>query len=208
MQFQHPCNVIVAGPTKAGKTEFVKRLVSHANAMFSPPPAEIWWCYGEWQPTYHDQPLIDRVKFVEGFPDQKELRGSAGVPKLLVLDDLMQDVKEKSLSKLFSQGTHHGNISCVHIVQNLFYGNNRTSRVNAQYIILMKNPSDKLQASNLGKQLFPGKLPYFLESYGDACRDAFGYLAIDLSQETQEEMRLRTKIFPGEEHIAYVPKEV
>lgn len=118
----------------------------------------------------------------------------------------MQNAKEKTLSSLFTRGTHHGNVSCIFIVQNVFYQGLRTSRINAQYIILMKSPADKLQVTNLGKQLYPGKLPYFQEAYEDACSRPFGYLAIDLSQETPEEYRLRTKIFPGEIHEVYVPK--
>ena len=202
MDFHHPCNILVAGPTNAGKTELVKRIIKHASLMFIPPPVEIWWCYGVWQPSYHS--MMDEVKFLEGIPPK--LREDTSKPLLLVLDDLMQDVKEKNLSKLFTRETHHGNISCIHIVQNIFYQGMRTSRVNAQYIFLLKNPSDKLQVGNLGRQLFPKKSAYFLEAFEDACAKPFGYLTIDLSQETPENFRLRTKIFPGENHIVYVPK--
>ncbi len=204
MQFNHPCTIIVAGPTKAGKTCLVRNFVLNCNAMFSPPPGEILWCYSQWQPLYND--LVKYAKFVQGLPDLSELKKNCNQSKLLILDDLMQDVQKKSLAQLFTQGCHHWNITCIHIVQNLFYGGLRTSRVNAQYIILMKNPSDKLQAMNLAKQIVPGKVSYFLESYEEACTQPYGYLVIDLSQDTPEYLKLRTNIFPGQTQIAYVPK--
>ena len=174
--------------------------------MIQPPPQEIFWCYGEWQPAYHQ--LMERgVRMIEGIPDMTELKKSPEIPKLLIFDDLMQDMKsDQHLVKLFTRGSHHWNLSVVHIVQNIFYKGLRTSRVNVQYLILMKNPADQLQASTLAKQLYPGKTKYFMESYNDAVSKSFGYLFIDLSQNTPENMRLRTNIFPGEECIVYVPK--
>lgn len=203
MEFQHPCNILVAGPTKAGKTELVKKIVSSANEMFSPPPTKIWWCFAEWQPGYKD--LNDKVDFVEGVPDFKQIKNQHQ-PQLLILDDLMQDVKGDTLTEMFTRGTHHGNLSCIHIVQNVFYKGIRSSRINAQYIILLKNPPDRLQAMNLGRQIFPRKQKYFLESVDDACEKPFGYILIDLSQNTPQNLRLRTNIFPGERQIVYVPK--
>jgi hypothetical protein len=70
----------------------------------------------------------------------------------------------------------------------------------------MKNPSDQLQASTLAKQLFPGNSKYFMEAYKDACRESFGYLLVDLSQDTLEPMRLQTNVFPNQMNIIYVPK--
>lgn len=204
MEFKHPCNIIVAGPTKAGKTTLVKNIISNVSQMFSPSPQQIWWCYNEWQPLYNE--VIDKVKWVDGIPDFNEIRKSTDDPQLLVLDDLMQDVKQSSLTQIFSRGTHHGNISCIHIVQNVFHHGLRSSRINAQYIILLKNPPDKLQALNLAKQIFPSRQQYFMESYDDACVEPFGYLLIDLSQDTAENMRLRTNIFPGQWQVVYVPK--
>ena len=202
--FSHPCNIIVAGPTKAGKTCLVKGIVQHAAAMFEPPPKKIVWCYNEWQPLYNQ--LGVNVELVEGIPDFEQLRKTANnEPQLWIMDDLMQDVKQTSLTRLFTRGTHHGNVSCIHIVQNVFYQGLRSSRINAQYIILLKNPPDKLQAMNLAWQVFPDKQQFFMESYNDACEEPFGYILIDLSQDIPEQMRLRTKIFPDELNIVYVP---
>jgi hypothetical protein len=206
--FKHPFTAMVAGPTKAGKTVWVQKLVLNMQDMISPTPQEIYWCYSEWQPVYGDlQASNPLLHFVQGVPDLQELKNTPETPKLLILDDYMQEMKgDKRLVQLFTKGSHHWNVSIIHIVQNLFFEGMRTSRVNAQYLILMKNPSDKLQAATLAKQLYPGKTAYFMEAYTDACKESYGYLLVDLCQETPENMRLRTRVFPGELQIAYLPK--
>ena len=123
---------------------------------------------------------------------------------LLICDDLMQaygSKKKDELCQLFCQGSHHWNLSILHIVQNLFFSNMRTARINSHYIILMKNPSDRLQLLNLARQIFPGKQKYVVEAFDDACSSRFGYLLLDLEPSTQDDMRLRTNIF---DEIGYV----
>ena len=202
--FKHPFTAIVAGPTKAGKTVWTKNLVLNVQKIVHPVPEIVYWCYSEWQPMYAE---LQGINFVQGVPDLQELKSNTNKPKLLILDDLMQEMKgDKKLTQLFTKGSHHWNMSVLHILQNLFYEGTRTSRVNAQYLVLMKNPSDKLQASTLAKQLYPGKTHYFMEAYDDACRESYSYLLVDLCQDTPENMRLMTKVFPGELRAIYVPK--
>jgi hypothetical protein len=118
---------------------------------------------------------------------------------------MMQSLKNDSnLLLLATRDCQHLNISCVTIVQDVFFGK-RTSRVNSQYIVLMKNPSDKLQAKTLAYQLFPQNTKYFFEAFEDATAKPHGYLLIDLHQHTPDHCRLRTSIFPGERTIIYTP---
>jgi len=70
----------------------------------------------------------------------------------------------------------------------------------------MKNPSDKLQVKNLGLQLFPGS-KHFEEAFTDATNQPYGYLLIDLTQTTPDNMRLRGNIFPNKDGmVVYIPK--
>ena len=149
------------------------------------------------------------VEFVEGIPNMAMLKANKNERKLLICDDLMQSLgKEKNneLVSLFCRGSHHWNIGIIHIVQNLFFNNLRTARVNSHYLVLLKNPSDRLQVMNLGRQLYPGQQKFFLESFNDACSEPYGYILIDNEPATPEEARLRTCIFPGEQSYVYVPK--
>ena len=54
--------------------------------------------------------------------------------------------------------------------------------------------------------MYPGRVKFFQEVYNDATKEKWGYLFIDLKPDTSDELRLRTKIFPGENPIVYVPK--
>ncbi len=183
-----------------------KRLLANVTELINPPPERIIWAYGEWQDSYSQLP--PHVQLVEGLPDINELKADRHVRKLIVCDDLMQALsksKNDELNSLFCRGSHHWNLSIVHIVQNLFFNNLRTARINCHYIVLLKNPSDRLQVMNLGKQLYPGKTKFFQEAYDDACSEPFGYLLVDMEPHTEDNVRLRTKIFPGELCYAYLP---
>jgi len=205
MRFKHPFTCIVSGPTQSGKTVFTKKLVQNSSLMVTPEPKQVFWCYSEWQNNYEEMTKWPNVFLIQGIPDLKLLHGSS--PKMVVLDDLMTDMKsDPRLVKLFTKTCHHGNVSCIHLVQNLFYSGLRTSRINAQYLVLMKSPSDQLQCLTLGRQLFPNKVKYFVESYNDACAEPHGYLLLDLHQHTPDHLRLRSHVFPGELQVVYCPK--
>ena len=201
MEFKAPFTACLSAGTKCGKTEWAKQFVKNASELITPKPEKIYWAYGEWQDGYNDLP--QDVMLIEGIPDMDTFKSPE--PKLLICDDLMQNFgKQKDeLCRLFCQGSHHWNLSVLHIVQNLFFNNLRNARINSHYIILMKNPSDRLQLLNLARQIFPGKQKWLIESFDDACCDPYGYLVLDLEPSTADDMRLRTKIFP-EDVISYV----
>ena len=110
-RWNYPLTSVVAGPTSCGKTEWVKRFISHLYEMVTPTPTKIVWSYWEWQPTY--QSLLGKVQFVQGLPD---LPLYSTEPLLLVIDDQMHNVDQR-ISTLFTNGSHHRNISVIYIVQ-------------------------------------------------------------------------------------------
>ena len=201
-RWTHPFTCVIAGPTGSGKTHFVKRFISHLNEMVYPIPQEVVFCYGEWQDGYN---AIKNVTFVEGIP--KIETWDTKIRRLVILDDLMHETDQR-ISKLFTKGSHHRNISVMFLVQNLFSKNKeqRTISLNSHYLLIFKNPRDASQISHLAKQIFPGKSNYVLESYKDATSVQYGYLLFDLRQETIDHLRLRTNLFPGEYQVAYLPK--
>jgi hypothetical protein len=192
LRFKLPFTCIVSGPTKAGKTTFVKTLIRNKHVLMVPEPTTVWWFYAEGQASYDD--LKNDVIFIKGLPSMSLLEERFPEPQLVILDDLMMEMKT-DLIKLFTKGCHHLNVSVIHIVQNLFFKGLRTSRVNSEYLILLKNPSDKLQVCTLAHQLYPQNSKYFMEAYNDATKTAFSYLLIDLTQSTPDKFRLRTNIF-------------
>ena len=203
VRLKHPFTCTVAGPTQSGKTQFVVRLIKHANELITLPPENIVYCYGEFQPLFAKLP---GVEFHEGLPEVKRFDGRRR--ELLIIDDLMNEA-DQNVCKLFTKLSHHRNVSVVFLTQNLFHKNPhvRTMNLNTHYLVLFKNPRDATQVATLARQMYPGKSKFVLEAFEDATKEPYGYLLIDLKPETDEKYRLRTNIFPDDDRqYAYVPR--
>ena len=170
--------------------------------MIDPPPEKIIWHYGEWQSLFETMP---NVEFVEGLPDPKQYDGTRR--SLVIIDDLMNETN-RSVTDLFTKGSHHRNLSVIHIVQNLFSRNkeHRTISLNAHYLVIFKNPRDNSQILHLAKQAYSSRPKVLQEAFLDATSKSYGYLLLDFKQNTQEEYRLRSQIFPNETNFVYVPR--
>lgn len=201
LKWKHPFTCIVSGPSCSGKTSFVLRLIQDADVLFNKTPQTISWHYGEFQNWMLD-PKYKDIHFVEGIPDSDSLDSTRN--NLVIIDDLMHEAGE-AVSKLFTKGSHHRNTSVIFLTQNIFHQSkqSRTINLNAHYIVLFKNIRDASQITNLAKQMYPGNINYLRCSYEDATRKPYGYLMIDLKPDTDDSLRLRTDIFPGEIHYVY-----
>ena len=172
--------------------------------MFDTPPQNIYWCYSEYKDAYRD--LDPAIQLMEGLPSMKLIRASKDIPKLIILDDLMEQFKARpELTQLFTKYSHHNSLSVIFLVQNLFYEGLRTARLNCKYICLFKNPGDRLHIQNLAKQMFPQKSKFLVDAFNDATEGQYGYLFLDLHPETPEKQRYCTNIFPLEMTVYYVP---
>ena len=210
-RLKHPFTGVIAGPTGSGKTQFVKRLIlADGNSLIEPTIDNIIWCYGEYQDAYdHLASLVPQIRFVEGYPDDLLQSLDRRQRTLVVIDDLMSESGNNTkVTELFTKGSHHRNLSVILILHNLFYKGRemRTISLNAHYMVLFKNPRDASQINHLARQMYPRKTKYMMEAYRDATSIPYGYLLIDLKPDTEESLRLRTNIFPGEYPIVYVPK--
>ncbi len=107
------------------------------------------------------------------------------------------------MANLFTKGSHHRNLSVIHIQQNLFPKSKdcRTVSLNPHYLILFKNPRDPSQIGQLGRQMFPRILQHLRNAYKDATSTPHGYLLVDLKQSTPEKLRLRTNILQGDKQV-------
>ena len=202
-KLQWPFAMYCTGPSQCGKTVFTTKLCRYIDEMSTVAPKEIIWYFGEYQPAYRELVAIPKLRLVQGLPDLVELKGNTE-PKIIILDDLMNEVKDSQLTQLFTRSVHHWNLSCVFLVQNLFFGG-RTARVNAHYLVLFKNPSDRLQVATLARQLYPKKSKHFLEAYEEATSQPYTYLFVDCHQTCNDQIRLRSNIFPGEITFVYTP---
>ena len=207
MKLIHPSTIIISGPTGSGKTQFVSSFLR--NKLLEPFPSRILYLYSDWQQEFDNLlEAVPEITFQRGFPDKLMDSFSPHSTNLLILDDQMSKVGDtKELADLFTKGSHHRNLTIIYIVQNLFDKGKsmRTASLNAQYLILFKSPRDTTIIQHLGNQMFPKNTKFLVEAFDDATQVPYGYLLIDLRQETPENMRIRSNIFPNEQEAVYVP---
>ena len=206
-QLVHPFTCMVAGMTGSGKTVWVQSLLQQAQTVIDQPPERIIWCYSQWQNAYTQLlMMIPTIEFVKGIPESLENDSYLDINKrnLIVIDDQMIEAgKDNRIVNLFTKGSHHRNLSVIYIVQNLFHQGkgNRSISLNSHYLVLFKNPRDKLQVLTLAKQMYPSETAWFIKEYEEAVRRPFGYLFVDLKPTTPDRCRLRTNVLPGEERF-------
>lgn len=211
VRIKTPFRMILAGPSMSGKTTFIRKLLVNGESMFDRQFVKILWCYGQYQNDTFAKIKSEapNVEFHEGLPDDIKTHFDTSHPNLLILDDLMADAsKDERITKLFTVFSHHLNISLALLSQNIYHkgSQSRTISLNADIIILTKNTRDRSQIQYLARQLAPDKPKFIQESYQDATSTPYGYLFLDLKPETPEQIRVRTGIFPGDLHVAYLKK--
>jgi len=204
LSFFHPSTLLISGPTGSGKTAFVIRLIN--ENLFSKTPSRIVWFYNEFQPLY--ETIHKEVEFKKDCNETFYKGLSTSNTNLVVLDDQMTSLRDSQvLTKLFTEGSHHRNLSIIYIVQNLFDRgkSQRNVSLNAQYIVLFKNPRDSAQIQCLSRQIYGRNSKFLVDAYIDATKQPYGYLVLDLRPETEETFRVRTRVFKGEVCEVYQP---
>ena len=199
-QFQHPFTTMVVGPTSSGKTYLVRRLLKNhkLTCNFNVDKIKIFWCYGQWQSLYNENLENCDIEYIDGLPTFEELKEKQ--PHLIVIDDLMTELgSNKELTKLFTKGSHHLNISILFIVQNLYAPGSQmiTINRNTHYYLFLKNPKGD-QLPTFARTNFQIKAKGFMEAYRDATSKPFGYIKVDFTQKTPDKFRLQTRLTPEE----------
>lgn len=211
-RLQVPFSCLIVGPSGCGKTYFVKCVLDQRHRVLKSVPDNIVWIYTSYQPMYDEMLRVNKnIKFIEGLPDsfEDETLFPPQQSHLVILDDvLFQASDHPDTVKIFTQYRHHKNMSVMMLTQNLFQRGkfSRTISLNSTYMILFKNPRDKLQMNVLAQQMFPSKKAYFMESFEDATSDPHGYLLVDLTPSCPEAYRLRTGVLQHQWPTVYLPK--
>jgi Cdc6-like AAA superfamily ATPase len=235
-RWKHPWTSIVCGPTGCGKTIFVKTFLRHLSDMSDVRFERILFYYAEWQDAYqclqcdtsknkeevtndihrngYGNTLLKSkkniIEFREGLPRPEDYSSDPLSPKLVIIDDLMRESSScDTIVDLFTKGSHHKNLSVILISQNLFHQGRgqRDISLNANYIVVFKNPRDRAQIRHLARQVYPDDPKFLEEAYYDATSRPHGYLLLDLKQSTPDEYRFRTCIFPDDTtHYVYIPR--
>jgi hypothetical protein len=210
--FQHPTTIVLAGPTQCGKTYFLIRAIR--EELFKPEPQRTVWVFSEMQPAYADLAReLPSIEFVKGFTNELYETFDPRVRNLLILDDQMENRAahkrgDNDVTKFFTQGSHHRNLTVVYIVQNLFNqdASMRTISLNTHYMVLFKNPRDATQIRTLSQQMYPDHRRMLVEAYHDATFQPYGYLVLNLRPDACDAFRILTDVF-ADRPAAYVPRD-
>ena len=133
------------------------------------------------------------VQSIQGIPPDLDQDSfvDPSVINLLILDDLMSSAtKDPRVTDLFTEGSHHRNLSVIILSQNLYFSKDPTQRRNAHYLVLFKSPVDKQQIKTLARQMYPDRSGDFMNAFNTATCDAYGHLIVDLKPNTPEWKRL------------------
>ena len=81
-----------------------------------------------------------------------------------MMDDVLSD---SSMIKVFTERSHHQNISVVFVTQNIFHQGRRarTISLNTQYMVLFEKARDRQQIKTLAKQMYPEDWPSFVARF-------------------------------------------
>ena len=198
-KFVGPCTVSVSGQTGAGKTQFIRRVLSNKKALFEPEPTEVLYCYGVYQKAFEEMEReMPFIKFHSGLPNDTEINSFADINqhKIVIADDLMGSLTQSNvISDLFTRGSHHKNLTVIYINQNIFCPgkHSRTINLNTHYMIIMRNPRDVSTMKVLGRQLGIGNALH--EAYTDVHKSPYSYLVTDIHPSSDEQYKLLTNIF-------------
>ena len=216
LKFVTPCTIGLFGMSNCGKSTYIKKMLEHADGVFTEPPKRVVFCYNIFQELFHRMAeTVPNISFHEGVPDRATMEEWSaqigGGHLMIVFDDLYNEViQSKAVCDLSILLSHHLNISSIISSHNIFMGAkySKTITTNLHYIGLF-TIRNRRHLSILGSQLFAHKnnARNFVKVY-DLVRNQNSLgnpLIIDNSprSNTNRNHILRSRVLPGENPIIY-----
>jgi len=201
LRFQHPATHLVCGPSSAGKTVRVSKILQDKDIIIKNGGqiSNVIFCYNVWQPLYDkmkEQKNITKWikkmptnnEFIELVEEYKDNGGS-----IVVIDDFMKDIGE-DMDEIIRVSSRHNNTSVFLLFQSLFppYKLARQISLNMKYLHIHKNPRENSQIGVLARQLRGRDYKWIVDVFYEATAKSYSALLIDLTQEQNDFLRIRS----------------
>ena len=223
--FKSPFNCIIAGPTGSGKSNLLKSFLKYRSILCNVKFEKVILFYSMWQSIYDEMKELKIVDdFIEDIPSTDELLTMINQVKnfdsidpphqLLIFDDLLMNItqrKDNLVSLLATVFGHHKNLSLIFISQLLFKPGDIKYNIlseNIHYLFFMKSPRNSSKIIHLAKQISPYDISFIVESYKNATKEGYSYIMFDFHQTTDDDLKIRSNIFPNEKTITVYTKHV
>ena len=195
--------LFISGPSRCGKTFFVSDLLENIESFSKVPPSTIIYVYKVWQTKFDEMQSLVHV-FLQDNDNviEKIQEKGMGQPMLVIFDDLINSNSLADIATLFTVDGRHMNMSMAFLTQRMFVNNEHFRQIsnNCDYFIIFKNPRNGSEIKSLAQQLTPGSLE--LETiYGEATKDPFSYLFINLTQECILQVKYLSKLFDSDNSV-------
>ncbi len=191
----------------SGKTTVVMEMIKHRNELFQERPSGVVYCYSQYQELFNEIQGEEDIIFFYGMPTSQDLDHFIDRFKnnffLLILDDLMdQASNSKIIGDIATRLGHHGNLSLIYIVQNVFSkgSKSRDISLNSHFFIMCRTRRDIRQIAALGGQLFNNQRE-FTKIYQDAVENPISdkfppFLLVNCHPRGEKAFSLISNLFP------------
>lgn len=201
-QFHSPTTILISGVSQSGKSTWIEKVINFNDQLFDTPPKKIIYCYSAYQNLFDR--IKNKVNLFQGIPSLEEICLPNKEHVLLILDDML-DQLSRDIVNIFTVSSHHCNISCIFVTQNIFFKNPhlRSISLNSHYIVTFRQPRDLNQIQVLGRQILPHKSKVFLKIYSEATKKKYNYILINIHPANELHTSIHENIFPNEIETIY-----
>jgi hypothetical protein len=206
-RFRNPSTFILAGSSQSGKTTLTFNILRHIDTLFQDPRCKqnVIYFYNKWQSSYDSFKKENIVKeWINKLPTEEDVEAKTLLSmnhggSVLVIDDFAQELT-RDIIKLFGVLAHHTNSVVILLTQNIFakVKGFRDISINANYVILFKNPRDTSQIANFARQVARTDSTWINEAFEEATSKAYSYLLFDFHQTTPPQLKVRSCILPDD----------
>jgi len=226
VQWIHPFTCIVTGPSGCGKTTFVKQLLLAQEELISQKFDKIYVFLGTelkankiFEELKEDELLKGILQVVElpklypqglkagnfrqAFTEIMDDNVKQNIASCVIFDDLMSELADiQLLDEMFTKRSSHGNMSVIHITQNMFYKGKgggasgaATLYRNSKVLVLFNAPMDHTTVSIIARRLAKDGKMKRLEAMLSAIMDEYRYVCIRANLQTPVQLKYTSDLF-------------